>query len=341
MRIQLLALLLLFVGCGESQKKFSFNEDVTAKSDVLAEALISIPMDIKKVGDVLYVSDFSGDSILHCYHLGEQRFVKQMLPQGQGDNEFLSPVEFFIADSSMFIHNRWHFTAKNYSFSAEDFSIRQKGETIQLPLSVDKIYPISESRFVASGVFEDTRFLLLSSEGEIISRCGDFPNYQSGEEAIPNTAKSMFHQSQFGYNAALKRLACVTSNVFELWDYVPETLTLRKRQLLLPYHYLYEATPDGAYAESDEPDAELGARGVAVSDRYIYILYNPNTNRMHEEENETLNSEIWVFDWEGKPVRRIISDTQIECFCVDEADTTFYCVMNAPERCIGTLSIVG
>lgn len=205
-------------------------------------------------------------------------------------------------------------------------------------MSIDRVYPMSESRFIASGVFEDCRFLILDNDGNVISKSGDFPNYQSGEETIPNTAKGMFHQSQFGYNTDRKRLACATSNVLELWDYKPETLTLHKRLLLAPYHYQFNSSPDGVYAESDNPDAELGARGIAVSNNYVYVLYNPNTNRMHEEQKETLNSEIWVFDWEGKPIRKILTDTHIECFCVDETDTSFYCVMSAPDYCIGIVS---
>lgn len=341
MKTQLFALTLLLIGCSESQKRVSFNESTTAKSTILTEAIISIPMDIKKRGDVLYVTDFEGDSLLRCYNLAERRLVKQMLPQGQGPDEFLSPVEFFLSDSSVFIHNRWHFTARNYTFNANDFSVQTQGESIQLPMNLDRIYPIGGSRFIASGVFDDCRFLLLDNAGKVISRCGDFPNYQSEEEAIPNTAKAMFHQSQFGYNTARKRLASATSNVLELWDYTKETLTLHKRLLLAPYHYLFQSGPDGVYAQSDNPDAELGARGIAVSDHYIYVLYNPNTHRMHEEHKETENSEIWVFDWDGDPVRKILVDTRIACFCVDEAGTAFYCVMSAPDHCIGMVPIAG
>ena len=336
--ILLFTLALPLFSCSESQKRVSFSESTTAKSTALKEAFISIPMDIKKKGDILYAGDFKGDSLLYCYSLSEQRFVNQMLPQGQGPDEFLSPVEFFLSDSSAFIHNRWHFTAQNYIFNTKDFSIQRQGELIHLPMSIDRVYPISESRFIASGVFEDCRFLILDNDGNVISKCGDFPNYQSGEENIPNTAKGMFHQSQFGYNTDRKRLACATSNVLELWDYKPETLTLHKRLLLAPYHYQFNSSPDGVYAESDNPDAELGARGIAVSNNYVYVLYNPNTNRMHEEQKETLNSEIWVFDWEGKPIRKILPDTHIECFCVDETDTSFYCVMTAPDYCIGIVS---
>lgn len=341
MKIQLFVLALLLVSCGGPQERVSFKECVTAKSTVLQEALISMPMDIKKRGDILYVSDFNGDSLMHCYSLSKERFIKQMLPQGQGPDEFLSPVEFFISDSSFFIHNRWHFTARNYAFNEKDFSIRSQGESKPLPMNLDRIYPISESRYVASGVFDDCRFLILDNDGKVITKCGNFPNYQSGEEAIPNTAKAMFHQSQFGYNTARQRLACATSNVLELWDYTPETLTLHKRLLLAPYHYQFQSSPDGVYASNDNPDAELGARGIAVSNNYVYVLYSPNTYRMHEEKKETQNSEIWVFDWEGNPIRKILLDTKVECLCVDDTDSVLYCVMATPDYCIGRVSVVG
>lgn len=339
-KILFLALLLSLAGCSGSQKQVQFDESITAESTVLVEALLSVPMDIKKQGDILYASTFNGDSLLHCYNLDNRCLVKQILPQGQGANEFLSPIEYFMSGSSLFIHNRWHFTARNYVFDTHDFSIQPQGELVRLPMNIDRICPIGESRFVASGVFEDCRFLLLDSEGDVLSKCGDFPCFQSEEDVIPNTAKAMFHQSQFGYNAAHKRLACVTSNVLELWDYVPDTLMLHKRLLLSPYHYLFESTLDGAYAESDDPNAELGARGIAVSQDYVYVLYNPNTHRMHEEHTETENSEIWVFDWKGRPIRKILTDVRIECFCVDETDTKFYCVMSAPDYCIGIVSLL-
>lgn len=95
--ILLFTLALPLFSCSESQKRVSFSESTTAKSTALKEAFISIPMDIKKKGDILYAGDFKGDSLLYCYSLSEQRFVNQMLPQGQGPDEFLSPVEFFLS----------------------------------------------------------------------------------------------------------------------------------------------------------------------------------------------------------------------------------------------------
>lgn len=148
----------------------------------------------------------------------------------------------------------------------------------------------------------------------------------------------MFHQSQFGYNALCNRLACVTGNVFELWDCAADSLTLHARVLLSPYHYRYVEGPDGVFAETDRLDSELGARDVCVSDSCIYILYNPNTHRMHEEEAETLNSEIWVSTGRGLPCGNPDGYPN-RLFCVDESRSTFYCVMHSPDLCIGSIKL--
>lgn len=84
----------------------------------------------------------------------------------------------------------------------------------------------------------------------------------------------------------------------------------------------------------------MGARGIAVSNNYVYVLYNPNSHRMHEEHKENQNSEIWIFDWEGNPVRNILIDTPDRMFLRDELGTTFYCVMTAPDYCIGIVPII-
>lgn len=331
-------LLLLLTACNGSSDKVVFKENVQATSDALSEAFISMPIEIKKEGDSLYVSVFKGDSLLHCYNIKGQRWEKQMLPQGQGANEFLSPIEFFFSNASLFIHNRWHFTAKNYKFDKQNLSISEQSELLRLPMNVDKMYPIGNSRFVASGVFEDCRFLILDKEGKQLAKCGSFPDFLDGEDAIPNSAKAMFHQSAFGYHPSLKRLACATSNVLEFWDESSDTLKLHKRLLLAPYHYVFESTPDGVWANNDNPEAAIGTRGIAVSGEYVYVLYNPNTHKMHDENAETENSEIWMFDWEGNPVRKILTDTHIECFCIDEEKDVFYCIMSAPDLCVGTIS---
>lgn len=60
---------------------------------------------------------------------------------------------------------------------------------------------------------------------------------------------------------------------------------------------------------------------------------------MKYKRRDTLNSEIWVFDWNGSPIKKIKVNQKLICFCVDEEKHKIYCIANTPEPSIGILSI--
>lgn len=126
----------------------------------------------------------------------------------------------------------------------------------------------------------------------------------------------------------------VTGHVLELWDYNNDSLVLYKRILLSPYSYDYKGGQHWAAAKA-ENDVEKGVERICCSDKYIYMLYNPNTHEMIAEKKDNHNSEIWVFDWNGVPVTKMNVNQKIECFCVDESESKIYCIMNAPDPSIG------
>ena len=105
----------------------------------------------------------------------------------------------------------------------------------------------------------------------------------------------------FGFHKQHQRLASVTSHVFELWNYSKDTLSLYKRILLSPYKYSHKTGEQWASATA-HADIEKGVERIYTTKNHIYMLYNANTEKMHREKKEKYNSEIWVFDWEGKPI---------------------------------------
>ena len=68
----------------------------------------------------------------------------------------------------------------------------------------------------------------------------------------------------------------------------------------------------------------------------IYLLYNPNTHRQIFTKEDKLGSEVWIFDWNGKPKMKIMLDRKVICFCVDESEQNIYCIINNPDPTIGT-----
>lgn len=320
------------MGC-TSIPEISFPYEQNVKTEIISETLVSVPLEMEKIADNIFVSDFRGDSLLHCYNINTGE-IKYALPLGEGPEEFLSPIQFFIQNERMIVYNRWHYTLRYCSVDLSDFVIKSINRSISIPTDVDMVYPIDKERWIASGRFADSRFIIMDKDGHELSRCGDYPSYMDNENKIPNFPKFMFHQSMFGFQKEISRLTSVTGHVLELWDYNNDSLVLYKRILLSPYSYDYKGGQHWAAAKA-ENDVEKGVERICCSDKYIYMLYNPNTHEMIAEKKDNHNSEIWVFDWNGVPVTKMNLNQKIECFCVDESESKIYCIMNAPDPSIG------
>ena len=109
----LILLVLLCVSCSDKSDIVQFPSVKEVRFEKLFETYVSIPLEIQKEKDIIYVSDFRGDSLLWCYNLNDANVVKRLLPKGIGPDEFLSPVQFFFSDSTIYVYNRWHFYGKN------------------------------------------------------------------------------------------------------------------------------------------------------------------------------------------------------------------------------------
>lgn len=330
--------LFILVSCTVPIEKISFEKVEDRKATVLQETFISVPLEMDVKGDIVYISDFRGDSLLWCYNVSKQDVEGKMIPRGEGPGEFLSPIQFILSDSMIFVHNRWHFTAQNYSFNSSNKTLTPLGSLVHFPTDIDMVYLLSDDNYVASGRFSDCRFVILNKNGNVISKCGNYPDYNQEEKDIPNFPKFMFHQSIFGFHKKKKRLTTITSHVLELWDYNNDSLLLQKRLLLSPYGYQYNIGDESASAVAND-DVETGVKRIYTTENYIYVLYDPNTTKMYYDKEAHLNDEIWIFDWEGMPIRKIEIDDKLICFCVDEIKGKIYCIMNAPDPSIGVISI--
>jgi hypothetical protein len=307
------------------------------KVNDMSETYLSVPLDMELRNGKIFVSDFRGDSLLWCFSLLNPDLTKRLLPLGDGPDEYLSPVQFFIKDSLITVHNRWHYSLRFCKFDTINYTIKNVSHSISLPTEIDRIYSIRDDRWVASGRFDNYRFAIIDKDGNIISRCGDYPSYMYNEESISNFSKFMFHQSMFGYNNGIGRLASVTEHVLELWNDEKPDLYLHMRLLLSPYSYNYQEGEEWALAIADGK-VEKGVERIYCTDNYIYMLYNPNTHQMISDKEDYKNSEIWIFDWECTPILKLKTGSKISCFCVDESKRVIYCIFKDKNYNLGYLN---
>ena len=148
----------------------------------------------------------------------------------------------------------------------------------------------------------------------------------------------MFHQSQFSYNKITSEILSVTSHVLDIMKDTGTIPILKKRILLSPYQYKYRQGEEWAAANTTG-DTERGVIRIATTDEYIYLLYNPNIDNLHSKNKKEVN-EIWIFDWNGNPIKKLIPDYTILSFCVDRLNKTIYSIVEAPEPTIAEIKLL-
>jgi hypothetical protein len=70
--------------------------------------------------------------------------------------------------------------------------------------------------------------------------------------------------------------------------------------------YQYQYTVKDFIAAEKLPGTSRGAIAVTSTNSFIYILFYPAKDREPDAVNE-----IWVFDWNGNPVKKLLADQNI------------------------------
>ena len=141
-------------------------------------------------------------------------------------------------------------------------------------------------------------------------------------------------------DAANRKVLDMTEEEYERFQNLGEEIRIQ----------LQDAVRGGA-----NPEDECGRRIVALHKEWLGKTWKQYTKeahaaignlyisderfKMYYDKEAHLNDEIWIFDWEGVPIRKIKINDKLICFCVDEIKGKIYCIMNAPDPSIGVILI--
>lgn len=321
----------IFICSCSTDYRLAFSEKSYLDYQKSEEIYLAGPLDLEVDSSHIYVSNYKSDSLLWLFDKSSLDNIGKFLPHGIGPSEFSGPIQFFIKDSLLTVHNRWHYEVKELEIKHGRVKFIESPVTYRISTDIDMLCPLSDSTFVATGRFSDARFAIIDRK-RIIDYFGDYPSYKEGEENIPNFPKFMFHQSRISYNPIRKFLLAVSGHVMDIWSMEGKP-TLYKRVLLSDYDYEFDSGEDWASAK-ELPRYDYGTVKIYTTLNRIYLLYNPNSVESHQKSEETLNNEIWVFDWNGTEIEKYISDQRIVSFCVDEENSSVFAIIQNPEYSI-------
>lgn len=320
MKVIVVALLsFVFVACGKHESDHPVMRVHATK--INSDLFMGLPMVMKIFpGDsVLWISDFRTDPMVSGVHKKTGRVLRQIARKGNGPSEMVPPVHIYFHNRDLCIYDRNK--RKLYS-TPVDSVLANDGKQLHAVTSFSNgqslVYNLTDSTYIGSGHF-DKRFSITDSMGKELYQACELPQFWSEERKFPNRVRSMYHQAlRWCRHPSRPLFVAATSDVLSAYSIGSETIDEVFQLPLHNYTYDYE---DGYFVSTQSrPDVPVGILDVACDSSYVYVLYDPNS----QKETQKADTEIRLYTWEGVLEKTLIPDTDLSMMALDVADHAIY-----------------
>ncbi len=297
------------------------------------EHLWGTPFIMRCMDSLIWVYDEkSNENLFHLFNPKHPDHVISFGRKGQGNDEFIMPLEMMSYNDSVgMIYD--YATKKLVSFCSNDIL---EG-TPEYTLSYKDTFPSTVKLFVTRfntvlsfGFYDDCMFYL-QRDNQLLQKLGEFPYRDANEREIDNRLKGMAYQGVLRNNLSNDRFVYAVNSAEIAYFYKIDSL---KAVPVCKYEFTYpEYKP---VQQENARSAAISSRNVktfidvTATDNYVYILYsgkNFKESGMRAFEGNVL----YVFDWEGKPLKKYLLDVSVTRLCVNKEGNTIYAFANIPE----------
>lgn len=305
-----LLILLWVVSCCISKQETAEERDVVF-TRLETTSFFGLPIQMYLSDTLLFVNDFYGDTLVHCFNLTNFKEVTKVGVVGDGPNEVMRPVHLFTKNNQMYLLSRPTWTL--YTCSLDSIASGTLKRNIVVNPESSLVFPLTDSTYLCSGMFPENRFEVINAMGAKLYSFDFYPSYWTGESDFPIEVKRMFHQVRGYVRLPGNRFAVATSHVLGYYELIGDKIEKVKEICLSPYEYndLFK----GVSSQADlKPEYKKGVKCMSVSDDFIYLLFDPSVGKDKEMK------EIWVFDHDGNQVYTLHPNINIATFAVDTAN---------------------
>lgn len=329
------ALFFLLAACGEKPKlvidnvrsfsDFPVNDSVSF--DVLFEYKDGEPYDLHLIDSTLVIRNPAKAGIeyfLYKYSLKNNQLSRGILKMGRGPGEALGVSVSGISGDALWLYDLTLgkvLTIDKEILLAHDSVLKEFDEyKIQ-----DHYYRLD---FIDSLHFAGVGNMLSKSKVNVVNLISGQQVNELGEvntippDVIPNEALKDAYITYVYTNSANNKIALP----YRYTD-ILEIMSLEDGKSF--------AVKGPTGFDSDMELSNVGGRNLmlktentkkafvkgAVTNQYIYLIYSGN---LRVDENWSYGNQIFVYDWDGNPVRRLFLDKYIFAIAVSEDDTMIY-----------------
>jgi len=327
----------LFLGCQKQQEQV-YDEFQSSFKDTKTESVVgeNIALDMNElffsymfemtyINDMVLINDFDSEYNLKIVDL-ENKSVRRFGKKGRGPYEMKSAMSSFSID---YVNNLVYVTdnVNYYQYSSDSLKV-----AIDDPL---KYFEIKNNggAFIYSTYANGNQVMGSMFEKRIgLINLDDFKletNYEY-ETGGPLTNQAYF------FNHPSKEM-CVyfhsASAIMGIVKYQNGTIETKEK---FWWRTKSKEVNDGQM-RTTIPDANPrnGFITATVSSKYIYALYSGKTlkNKSKDAFNDfAINDIVYVFDWEGKPVKKYALDQQVRSIAINEKEKILYAASYAEDE---------
>lgn len=328
-------LFVLFVGCfwraglAQSQAEVSSFSVFPAEASLQFSTLFKMKEPAARrmflVDSLLYIwgeGNESGHAFYH-YSLSGQKLSAGLITIGQGYGQVVGAMSAGVFQKSkIWVHdivlNKLVTVDVLRSMAGKDSVVLNE---YQLPYFFYSAQLAENNRLLGAGS-QDARCKIEAIDLTSGKGAGQYGTFDKEPAGVPFGS---WKHAQEGFLFLQPRgekivLASRFSDRIEIFDLATNTSKLIKGPE--NFDFAFEPFQAGGMDVSVRTDkTRFAFTNGAVTDQFIYLLYS---GRQHEAEMPNDNKTIYVYTWEGKPVKRLKLDRPVMSFTVSDDDTVLY-----------------
>ncbi|MDD4755786.1 MAG: BF3164 family lipoprotein [Prolixibacteraceae bacterium] len=257
---------------------------------------------------------------LNNYSLNSDQIFKKYLSAGKGPGEVIGARGIGINNNFLWVQDitlKKILTLEKTNALSEDTLVSFN----EHPVNEDYYMIDFKDKFHYFGVgFEHSAYKIQEVDlvsGKIINEIGTFDHKPDDLEfsAVKTAYQCFIHVKPTGDKIVL---AYRFTDAIEIFD-----LKAQKNMLIHGperFNADFQPAKNTMYRTDKTRFAFVGGGGT-VTDNYIYMCYSGD---LAKKSGATYAKYIYVYDWDGNPVRKLILDRQIEGLAVSEDDSVIY-----------------
>jgi len=325
----ILFILLLLFGCNQSNV---LNRNIVSFSKFSVEDTLSFRNIYEYTGGeagilelvdsvlILFNVNEGTDYFINNYSIKTGRVYKEYFKSGKGPGEVIGAFIIGINRNSLWLYDvtsRKIITtdlrkaiANNTTVSYNEYAVKDDYLRIGFKDSL---------RFFAAG-FDSSIYKI--QEVDLISgnKVNEFGKIESIPDDMTLNAYKAAHECFIHVKPACDKivLSYRFTDAIEIYD----IKTQKSIMVHGPDGFNAEGKPNGSsWYRTDKTRFAFVSGGGTVTNQYIYMLYSGD---LWKDRNSRYAKCIFVYDWDGNPIRKLVLNRQIQGIAVSEDDITMY-----------------